>query len=116
MLFDGQSLLRLYVHDKNDDDVKVILYAFDKETEKYKRSTGYKNDSGKIVFSKFADSTLYNREEIEHVVEEKMPKVLYFAKTISPVINNQDYYGIPEEIKAIAGECINYTKRGQIKI
>ena len=59
---------------------------------------------------------MYNREEIEHVVEEKMPKVLYFAKTISPVINNQDYYGIPEEIKAIAGECINYTKRGQIKI
>ena len=116
MLFDGRSLLRLYVHDKNDDDVKAILYAFDKETENYKKYTGYKNDSGNMVFSEFADSTLYYREEVEHVVEEKMPKVLDFAKTISPVINNQDYYGIPEEIKAIAGECINYTKRGQIKI
>ncbi len=115
MLFDGQSLLRLYVHDKNDDDVNVILYAFEEETEEYKKYTGCKNDSGKIVFSECADSTLYYKEEVEHVVEEKMPKVLNFAKTISPVINNQEYYGIPEEIVAIAGECINYTKRGQIK-
>lgn len=116
MLFDGQTLLRLYVRDKNDDDVKVILYAFDKENEKYKKYTGYKNDSGNIVFSEFADSTLYYRKEVEHVVEEKMPKVLNFAKTISPVINNQVYYGIPEEIVAIADECVNYTKKRQKSI
>ena len=60
-----------------------------------------------------ADSTMYYMDEIESAVEEKLPKVLDFTRIISPVINNQDYYGIPEEIVEIADECISYTKRLQ---
>ena len=56
---------------------------------------------------------MYYMDEIESAVEEKLPKVLDFTRIISPVINNQDYYGIPEEIVEIADECISYTKRLQ---
>ena len=111
MLFDKGELLRLYIQDKKDENVKVTLYALDRISGRYKKYTCNKNGlSDETYFMEDIGSTLSSSGEVTHAVEQRLPNVANFAKTLNPVIENPNYFGIPNEIIAISNESINYAK------
>lgn len=111
MLFGKDKLLGTYIQDIKDENVNATLYALDSITKRYKKYTCKENAlSENNGFKEDVGSSLSSSYGVTYVVVQRLPNVIKFAKILNPIIENPNYYDIPNEIIAISNECLNYVK------